>query len=126
MGIQDRDYMRERRRRPRLPVFDWRRTLTLIAAIIAVLSAGVWLVRDARPLMSSLAPAKGSLVVNINTATAEELMTVPGIGQARAQQIIAARPYRAVNELDRVSGISPAQVDAMRPFITVDGETSRK
>ena len=39
-------------------------------------------------------PAKSSLIVNLNTASAEELESVPGIGGSRADRIIAHRPYQ--------------------------------
>jgi competence ComEA-like helix-hairpin-helix protein len=115
-----------RRRRRMFVPGDWRSKLAITAAIITVLSSAVWLVRDARPLVPSFAPAKGSMVVNINTATAEQLQTVPGIGPARAQQIIANRPYETVDDLERLSGIGPAQVESMRPFLTTGDETTRR
>jgi competence ComEA-like helix-hairpin-helix protein len=99
--------------------------LASAAAVIAVASAGVWLVRDTvymgRWFDSS--PAEGSLVVNINTATQEELETIPGVGEARAMQIIANRPYASVDELTRISGIGERTLETMRPFVMVSNET---
>lgn len=67
--------------------------------------------------------AERSLIVNINTATREEIETVPGVGPIRAMQIIANRPYASVDQLERVYGIAPAQVEWMRPYVKLDGET---
>jgi DNA uptake protein ComE-like DNA-binding protein len=58
-------------------------------------------------LQDLLGPAKGSLVVNINTASAKELESLPNIGSSRAEQIIAHRPYASVDELSQVKGVTP-------------------
>jgi competence ComEA-like helix-hairpin-helix protein len=68
-------------------------------------------------------PSEGSLQVNINTASAAELASLPGIGPSLAQLIILGRPYSTVDELDRVRGIGPSLVASLRPLIHVDGET---
>lgn len=56
--------------------------------------------------------------VNLNQATSAELESLPGIGPAKAQAIIANRPYGSVDELDRVPGIGPATLEELRSLIT--------
>lgn len=66
-------------------------------------------------------------VVNINTATVEQLTLLPGVGPSRAQAIVEARtgrPFRTVRELQRVRGIGWATVQRLRPYLTVSGETT--
>jgi DNA uptake protein ComE-like DNA-binding protein len=70
-----------------------------------------------------LDPPKGSLIVNINTASDKELRSLPSIGYARADEIIAHRPYASVDELSRVKGITPRVLDQLRPFVKTDGAT---
>lgn len=67
------------------------------------------------------AASQGS--VNINTATAEQLQSLPRIGPAMAQRIITWREahggFRSVDELDAVPGIGPTLLETLRPLVTV-------
>ena len=73
-------------------------------------------------LSSQAAPADVSVggLINVNTATAAELEQLPGIGETRAQDIIANRPYASVDELERVPGIGPATLEKLRPLVVVE------
>ena len=79
--------------------------------------------QPARTLTASGSAQKGSTPVNINTATAEELQTLPRIGPAMAQRIIAWREahggFHSVDELDAVPGIGPSMLENLRPLVTV-------
>lgn len=62
-------------------------------------------------------------LININTATQAELETLPRIGPATAQKIIAYReqhgPFQTIEELLDVSGIGPVTLADIRELITV-------
>ena len=69
------------------------------------------------------ASGQGQSQVNINTATQAELETLPGIGPATAQKIIASResegPFSTPDELMRVSGIGEKKYEAVEGLICV-------
>lgn len=68
------------------------------------------------------APDRGGLI-NINTADADALETLPGIGPALAERIITWRtdngPFASVDALTNVSGIGPATLARLRDQVTV-------
>jgi len=61
--------------------------------------------------------------VNINTATAEELQQVPGIGPATAQKILQMRKsygaFKSVDDLLAIRGLGQKRLDKMRKYLTV-------
>jgi competence protein ComEA len=66
-------------------------------------------------------------MININTADKETLMAINGVGEKRAEAIIAYReqngPFKSVDDLVAVQGIGQAIVDANRERLTVgDGK----
>jgi competence protein ComEA len=77
-------------------------------------SAGV---SGAPPVVSETTTAQGGLI-NINTASIEQLTTLPGIGPAKATAIVENRPYASVDDLDRVSGIGSKTIEQLRDLIT--------
>jgi competence protein ComEA len=69
------------------------------------------------------APEISSRPLNINTATAEQLAALPGIGPVLAERIIAYRTQKggfvSVDDLDAVSGIGAHLIESLRPYIAV-------
>ena len=59
--------------------------------------------------------------VHLNTATVEELDTLPGVGPVTAQKIVAFRQengaFASVDELDAVPGIGPARLEELRKLV---------
>jgi len=127
VGLQDRDYMHNRQTAmPFKRTTNWRMWLVAATLAISMLSAIVYMIRDAKNLADDFRPTSGSLVVNINTATASQLETIPGIGSTRAAQIIAGRPYESVDDLVKVVGIGDKSINGLRPFVTTEGETRKR
>lgn len=62
--------------------------------------------------------------VDINKASVEELMSVPGLGPAKAQAIVAYRqtaPFATTEDLVNVKGIGEKLFARISPFVTVSG-----
>ncbi len=67
-------------------------------------------------------------VVNVNTATLDELQLLPGVGESRARALIALRKqrggFKSVNQLVDVKGIGPSSLERMRPIVALTGKTT--
>jgi competence protein ComEA len=70
------------------------------------------------------APASPDDPVILNTATADDLRRLPGIGEKRADAILALRArlgrFRAVEDLLKVKGIGRATLRRLRPLVRLD------
>jgi competence protein ComEA len=78
-----------------------------------------WLLGFAFALVSGLCTA----AVNLNTATKDELVALPGIGPAKAQAILDYRAqhggFRTVDELKDVKGIGAKRYEKIKAELTV-------
>lgn len=86
----------------------------MLAALLLSVSLG----------LSSGAMAQEVAPINVNTADAELLAELPGIGPSRAEALIEEREthgaFENAADLERVSGIGPATVDRMRDQVTFE------
>jgi comEA protein len=72
--------------------------------------------------------AAPSGVVNLNTASSEELERLPGIGPSRAKAILELRArikrFARIEDVLRVKGIGRATFRRLRPYLSVEGSTT--
>lgn len=85
-------------------------------------------------LLATIAPvvpayAEVERQIDINTASASELATLPGIGESKAKAIIehrAADPFQTVEDLKKVKGIGDKTFESLRPQLMVSQAAPKK
>jgi len=90
-----------------------------------LLVALAMLVLSSSPAQAEKTKIEG--VVNLNSATPEELRLIPGVGPARVRNILAyrhAHPFRTVDELARIKGIGRKIVRHWRMHLAVGGPST--
>lgn len=99
------------------------RTAGALVALAGLLAAA------ASPALAD-GPPQLSGVVNVNTATVEELQLLPGIGAARAAAVVETRKarggFKRLEDLLEVKGIGEASLDRLRPHVTLQGRTTAR
>lgn len=99
-----------------------REALSLLALLLVLLTGVVSCAAEEKP--------KAKKKLDINTATAEELAKLPGVGEVIAARIVRHREksgrFRSVDELLIIRGISRKKLEALRPLVTVETEGSGK
>jgi competence protein ComEA len=63
--------------------------------------------------------------LDVNHASVVQLQQLPGVGPGLAARVVQSResegPFESVDALDRVSGIGPARVEQVRPYVLAGG-----
>jgi len=92
---------------------------------IAVLAIAAIVALSAAPVFAADAP---SGVVNINTASAEQLDLLPGVGPAVAGRIVEHRTkngaFKSIEDLMLVKGIGEKSFEKMKPYVATSGSTT--
>jgi competence protein ComEA len=112
------------------------RNLVRSAALLCAMSlvAGTALAQTASPSpsagkksssKSSTSTTPKSKQIDINSASKEQLMEVPGIGDATAQKIIDGRPYASKKDLVTKGILTQAQYDKMKEQLVAHGGKSK-
>ena len=73
--------------------------------------------KEAKPAAAAAKAAPAVDMVDINTATADQLKVVPGIGDAYAAKIIKGRPYKSKDELWRKMIVPKGNYDKLKEHI---------
>ena len=68
---------------------------------------------------SRLAPTPNKGRVNLNKASQDELADLRGVGPVLAGRIVAARPFKSVADLTKVSGIGKAKLNELKGTVTL-------
>jgi len=72
-------------------------------------------------------PAAGSGVLNLNTATLDQIDALPGVSPRLAADVVAeraARPFSRPEDVMRVRGLSRKRFERLKPHLTVTGATT--
>jgi competence protein ComEA len=101
------------------------RTKRMLQALALIVCLGLVLAPAAAPAQNSKAQSATPTTekVNINTATAEQLQTLPGIGPALAKSIVDYRTktgkFKKIEELINVKGVGEKKFEQIKDRLTV-------
>ncbi len=109
------------------------RRVSYVLALLVLLAARISAPRlrevgQAKPAAAKTAAPSGPL--NINTATAAQLETLPGIGARTAQAIVDQRQknggFKKIEDLMNIKGIGEKSFLKLKPMVTVSADKSEK
>ena len=121
MGLYDRDYMRDSES-PR----SISRVVLVLGVVVSLITASSYLLKEVR-LFSKSKPKVAvqptdlqelrDNPLDLNTATDEELQRIPHVSEAIAADIIAARPFRSIDQLLDINGIAEKRLKTIQQYV---------
>lgn len=67
--------------------------------------------------------------IDLNTASIEDLIKIPGIGKVTAKNIVEYRekngPFTSIEDLIKVKGIGPKKLNQVKPYLIISNSTSK-
>lgn len=102
--------------------------VAVLFAVCALGAPAAWAQDKPAPTKSATTEAKSPKkeVLDINSAPAEELQKIPGIGDAYAKKIVEGRPYKRKDELVRKKIVPQATYDKIKDQIIAKQSTAKK
>ena len=97
--------------------------MCLFGALVCLMLAAAWGSWLGRPVDRRLTPLRSAAIrIDVNRADADHLALLPGVGRELGRRIVEYRaehgPYRAVDDLLKVSGIGDKTMARIGPMIT--------
>ena len=94
--------------------------LFIFTVVLAALVLGITTDSYAKKKKGTEDAGKGAVaLIDINSADQKTLESLPGIGKSTAKAIIAGRPYKSIDDLKRVKGMSDKKINAIKDQVTV-------
>src|SRR5215467_10711657 len=100
------------------------RSLIMRRPVLQINLSALWAVLVSAAIAATAWSQSSTTPVDVNTADVKTLETLPGIGSTLANRIVEGRPYKSIDDLAKVKGLSQSKVDAMKDKITVGPSAS--
>ena len=86
--------------------------------------SGFWAILLAAAMTTAWGQTKTKGLVDVNSADVKTLETLPGIGSTVAERIVEGRPYKNLEDLEKVKGLGKSKLDAIQGKITFGSQTA--
>jgi len=104
--------------------------ITIFTVMLVLFCTAAAAMAESAAEQKSAAKAQLQGTININTADAGQLTLLPGIGSKTADSIVAYRgsagPFASIDDLAKVKGIGAKTLEKLRPYLSLQGETTLK